>query len=189
MKPTPDQITQLLARYADGDRDALERLLPMVLPELRRIAARRLGRERAWHTIRPSDLVQEAYVRLARQRDPRWENRAHFYAVAAYLMRLILVDYWRKHRVRIDATTPLVDGEPAGHVEPEVDLMALDEALSALETEDRLQAQVVELRYILGLSIEETAEALGIAKATVSRKWEQARRYLWRALRGKETKA
>jgi RNA polymerase sigma-70 factor, ECF subfamily len=179
-------VTQLLQRLSAGKQDALEELLPLVYRELRRLAGHYLRRERADHTLQPTALVHEAYLRLVDQRNVRWQNRAHFFGIAAQAMRRILVDHARTHgRVKrggdqpkqpLDEATVAVGGRP-------VDLLALDEALTQLAARDERQSRVVELRYFGGLSVEETAEVLGVSPATVKREWSMARAWLYQQLR------
>jgi RNA polymerase sigma factor (TIGR02999 family) len=182
-----DDITRMLADYRGGDRDAFGRLLPLLYGELRRIAARRLRGERSGHTLQPTDLVHEAYLKLADQRDARWQNRAHFYGAAARVMRNILVDYARTRlagkrgggAVRVTLVDAFVGSDA-----PDVDVIALDDALRALAEFDPQKCRIVELRYFGGLSIEETAEAVGISTATVKREWTVAKVWLHQRLTG-----
>ena len=180
-----NQVTELLVRWRRGDRTALDSLLPLVYSELRRIANHFLQDERPDHTLQSTALVHEAYLRLAQQDLPQWQNRAHFFAVAAQLMRQILVDYARSHRA----------SKRGGHVyklaldeaeeQPralEVDIVALDDALKSLAQMDSQQSRVVELKFFGGLSIDDTAEVLGISASTVKRDWITARAWLFREL-------
>ena len=178
-------VTDLLLSWRHGDPAALDRLLPLVYDELRRIAARHLRRERAGHSLQPTGLVHEAYLRLVGAPGPEWQDRAHFFGVSARLMRQILVDHARARgaakRGGAARRVTLTDHvEPA--VERDLDLLALDEALRRLEEMDPVQGRVVELRYFTGLSIEETAEVLGKSPATVNREWRMARAWLRREL-------
>jgi RNA polymerase sigma factor (TIGR02999 family) len=183
--PSPRAVTLLLGDLAAGKREALDELLPLVYAELRRCAARSLRRERPGHTLQATALANEAYLRLVDQRDARWQNRAHFLAIAAQAMRRILIDYAREHgrqkrgggqeRVPLDEISVGVDAGP-------VDLMALDEALDRLAALDGRQARIVELRYFGGMSVEEVAEALAISPSTVAREWSHARAWLRHAL-------
>jgi len=179
--PAQKRITDLLVAWNDGRPEALEALLPLVYAELRSLASGYLRRERGDHTLQPTALVHEAYLRLVDQRRVKWRNRAHFYGIAARMMRRVLVDHARaKHAVRRGGGVefvPLVDDQASASV-PGVDVIALDEALERLAALDERQAQIVELRYFGGLSIEETAEALGISDATVAREWTAARAWL-----------
>ena len=166
-----------------GDRKALDRLLPLVYGELRRLAASYLKQERPDHTLQPTALVHEAYLRLTRQRDVVWQNRAHFFGIAAQMMRRILVDHARKRQAaKRDAAAfrIVTDVDDAADRAPE--LLALDAALSSLETLDPQQAKVVELRFFAGLTVEETAEVAGISEATVKRDWRTAKAWLRREI-------
>ena len=185
MQP-PESVTQLLVKWSNGDRKALDKLTPLVYSELRRLAGNYLRRERQNHTLQPTALVNEAYLKLIDQKNAHWQNRAQFYGVAAQLMRRILVDHARQHqaakrggsdqqRFSITSAEKLVR-------QPEVDLLALHEALEELTTIDPQQERIVELRFFGGLSIEETAEVLGIGHATVERDWKMARAWLRRKL-------
>lgn len=180
--PQPPRITGLLLAWSDGRRDALEELLPIVYDELRRIASRYLRRESQNHTLEPTALVHEAYLRLIDQRRVRWRNRAHFYGVSAQIMRRILVDHARAERAdkRGGRTAHVTIGDvdiaaPPAH---DVDVVALDEALQRLAAFDRQQARIVELRYFGGLTIEEVAEVLGLSAATIVREWTVAKAWL-----------
>lgn len=185
MQP-PEGVTQLLVDWSNGDQKALDKLMPLVYSELRRLAGNYLRRERPGHTLQPTALVNEAYLKLIDQRNAKWQNRAQFYGVAAQLMRRILVDHARQHqaakrggsdqrRLSITSAERLVQ-------QPEVDLLALHEALEELATLDAQQERIVELRFFGGLSIEETAEVLGVGHATVERDWKMARAWLRRQL-------
>jgi len=185
----PD-ITQLLAEYREGDRDAIDRLMPLVYAELRRIAARSLRAERKEHTLQPTALVNEAYLRLVDQQNPVWQNRAHFLGCAARLMRNILVDHARAHRAdkRGGGQVRVTLGEELLRIEErEVDLLALDAALDRLAEQDEQKSRIVELRYFGGLSTEETAEVLGVSDRTVKRAWALARAWLRRELERERT--
>ena len=183
----PQEITLLLARWSEGDRSALERLLPMVHAELRRIARRQMQAERPGHTLQATALVNEAYLRLMGQGGVTWQDRAHFFAFCAQVMRHILIDHARARardkrgggalHVSLNEAAALVAGESA-----RVDVLALDEALRALETVDPQKSRIVELRYFAGLSLEETAEVLGISQTTVRRQWRRAKAWLYRAI-------
>lgn len=180
-------VTQLLHAWGGGDAGALDQVVPLVYAELRRQAERYLRREAPGHTLQTTALVHEAYLRLVDQRSARWESRAQFFGVAAQLMRRILVDHARGHhaakRGGSAIQVPLEEGTAAAQ-ERDVDLLALDEALTRLAALDERQARVVELRYFMGLGIEETAEALAISPATVKREWAMARAWLRRELGG-----
>jgi len=181
----PQEITRLLAEWAGGDRAALDRLTPLVHAELRRIARRQMSGERHGHTLQATALVNEAYLRLAGQGGFEWQGRAHFFAVCAQVMRHILIDHARAHardkrggggaHVSLDEAA-VVAGERAS------ELLALDEALRALEALDAQKGRIVELRYFTGLSVEETAEVLKISPTTVRREWRRAKAWLYRAI-------
>jgi RNA polymerase sigma factor (TIGR02999 family) len=180
-------ITALLARWADGDPEAFRRLIPLVYNELRAAAEYRLRQEREGHTLQPTALVHEVYLRLAGLRHAELRNRAQFFGAAANVMRRVLVDYARQRRARKRGGpsarhVPLVDSLESP-ISRDVDFAALDEALSALERVAPDRARVVELRYFGGLSIEETGVYLDIAPATVKRHWAFARAWLFRRLR------
>ena len=180
-----NKVTQLLADWRQGNREALSALIPLVYDELRRLAHSHLNRERSGHTLQSTALVNEAYMRLVHQ-DLEINNRAHFFAVSSHLMRQILVDYARRHRAakRGDGTDNLTLGEAAALLpgKGNFDLLALDEALNELGRLDPQQTRVVELRFFGGLSIEETAAVVGISPATVKREWTTARAWLHREL-------
>lgn len=181
MKP-PEGVTQLLKDWGDGDQAALDRLMPLVYGELRRLANNYLRRERANHTLQPTALVNESYLRLVDQKNARWQNRAQFYGVAAQLMRRILVDHARLRQAEKRGGTQqrrlsLSNVDRAAD-KPEVDLLALHESLNELAKVDPQQSRIVELKFFGGLSIEETAEVLGVGHATVERDWKMARAWL-----------
>jgi len=179
------QVTQLLGRWRGGDREALDALVPLVYDELKRIAQRYLRNERPGHTLQSTALVHEAYVRLTNQELPQWQNRAHFFAVAAQLMRQILVDHARAHRAdkRGGGACKLTLDEAEQNPQPvDVDVIALDDALKTLTEMDPQQGKVVELKFFGGLSIEDTAEVLGVSPSTVKRDWITARAWLHREL-------
>ena len=172
-------------RWRGGDKAALDSLMPLVYNELHRIATRYLQKERSDHTLQSTALVHEAYVRLAEQDLPQWQNRAHFFAVAAQLMRQILVDYARSHRAsKRGGDICKVGLDDAGDKAEalDVDIIALDDALKSLAEMDSQQSRVVELKFFGGLSIEDTAEVLGISASTVKRDWITARAWLHREL-------
>lgn len=182
--PSHQEITRLLADWSGGDESALDKLIPLVHAELRRIASRQMGRERAGHTLQPTALVNEAYVRLAGNSDLRLQSRAHFFAVCAQVMRHVLIDHARareREKRGGGALRVSLDDASAGEGQ-DADLVALDEALGALEEVDPQKARVVELRYFGGLSIEETAEVLGVSPTTVKREWRRARAFLRREM-------
>jgi RNA polymerase sigma factor (TIGR02999 family) len=177
----------LLVRWSDGQAEVLNDLMPLVYDELRDIARGRLARERSGHTLEPTALAHEAFLRLWCQRRVRWQNRAHFFAVASEMMRLILVEHARKRAAvkrgaGVRMTT--LDGINAAAKPKNGDVLELHQALERLAALDGRRARVVELRYFGGLSLEETAEALAVSRATVKRDWETARRWLYRELRG-----
>jgi RNA polymerase sigma factor (TIGR02999 family) len=182
----------MLIDWSNGDREALDRLLPVVYTELRRQAARHLRRERAGHTLQTTDLIHEAYLRLVDQKNVRWQNRAHFFAVAAQSMRRILVDHARRrHRAKRGGSAialPLDEGLLVAAEKSEVDLLALDEALTRLAAIDVRQGQVVELRFFSGLSIEETATVLGVSLTTVKDDLNMAKAWLRREMGGGKEK-
>ena len=182
------QITHLLLAWGQGDQAALEALMPLVYDELRKVAARHLRGQREGHTLQTTALVNEAYLRLIDASQVQWQNRAHFFAVAAHFMRRILVDFARSrnYQKRGGGAQP-VELDEAMILAPErgADLLALDEALTRLQALNERQAQVVELRYFGGLSEEETAEALNISVRTVRRDWNFARVWLHRELTGR----
>ncbi|MDQ3749357.1 MAG: sigma-70 family RNA polymerase sigma factor [Acidobacteriota bacterium] len=176
------EITQMLQEWSGGKQEALDALLPLVYEELHRQASRYLRRERRDHTLQTTALIHEAYLKLIDQREVNWQNRAHFFGIAAQAMRRILVDYAReRHRAKrggIGENLPLEDAALIVSEERRVDLVALDEALTRLAKFDERQARIVELRYFSGLSIEETAEVLRISPATVKSDWNVAKAWL-----------
>lgn len=179
-------ITLLLKGWTAGDQAAAEEVLPLVYEELRRIASRQLRQERDAHTLQATAIVHEAYLRLSGQEGLRWPSRAHFYAFAAHLIRRILVDYARtRNRAKREGRYEKVTLADAGDLalEKSPDLMALDEALSALEKLDPRKAAVVELRFFAGLSLEEIAGQLGVSPETVGRDWRRAKAWLYTSLR------
>ena len=174
-------ITELLVDWSKGDQAALDRLAPLVYDELRRMARTYLRGERPDHTLQATALVNEAYLRLVDQRRVTWQNRAHFFGIASQMMRRILVNHAvaRAAAKRGAGAERLRLGEAAGLAAgPDAELIALDEALKELEKLDQRQSRIVELRYFGGLSLEETAEALGLSRATVKREWATARLWL-----------
>jgi RNA polymerase sigma factor (TIGR02999 family) len=188
---SPQDITRMLIDWSEGDREALDRLIPIVYTELRRQASRQLRRERPGHTLQTTALIHEAYLRLVDQRGARWQSRAHFFAVSAQLMRRILVDHARRRRrakrggsaVALPLDEGLVAAGGTG-----ADLLALDEALERLAAVDARQSRIVELRFFGGLSIEETAEALGVSLTTVKDDLKLAKAWLRRELGGRGAK-
>jgi RNA polymerase sigma factor (TIGR02999 family) len=179
------EITQLLLAWGRGEQAALDRLTPLVYDELRRLAHRYMGRERPGHTLQTSALVNEVYLRLVDSSHVRWQNRVHFFAVSAQLMRRILVDFARgRNNLKRGGDVRRVSLDHALLVSHEhsTDLVALDDALKALASLDARQGQVVELRFFGGLSVEETAEVLHVSEGTVRRDWSLARAWLHREL-------
>jgi RNA polymerase sigma factor (TIGR02999 family) len=185
------RVAELLANWGHGDQDAREALIPLVYVELRRIARRHLLHERPDHTLQSAALVHEAYLRLIHQEGPQWQNRAHFFGVAAQLMRQILVDHARNRlAAKRGAGAPrlTLDPEIALPQKREVDLVALDDALNELASLDPQQSRIVELRFFGGLSIRETAVAVGISPATVKREWATARTWLQREMQNRDAR-
>jgi len=182
--PSPEEITQLLTEWGNGDRAALEKLMPLVYEELRRLAHHYLRRERAGHTLQTTALVNEAYLKLVGEREMRWQNRAHFFGVAAQMMRMVLVDYARSRRYAKrggGARRESLD-EALMVASHRAELVALDDALKGLAGIDERKSRVAELRFFGGLSVEETAEVLGVAPVTVMREWRLAKAWLHREL-------
>jgi RNA polymerase sigma factor (TIGR02999 family) len=187
MTPPRDQPTQLLEQLQAGDRSAADRLLPLVYEEFRQLARHYLQQERANHTLQPTALVHEAYMKLIDQSRVNWQGRTHFFAVAAQAMRRILVDHARhhlrlkrgggQHRVTLD------EGVALSSKDRDEDVVALDEALEKLADFDPRQAKVVEMRFFAGLSVEEVAQQLGVSKRTVEGDWTMARAWLSRELK------
>jgi RNA polymerase sigma factor (TIGR02999 family) len=182
---TRERISQLLSDWAKRDPAAREQLVPIVYDELRRLAHHYMRGERAGHTLQTTALVNEVYLRLAGIDGLRWRDRAHFFAMAATLMRRVLVDYARQRgREKRGAGISVTSlDENAVAAQPGVDIVALDEALARLAAVDPQQSRVVELRFFAGLSVDETAEALGISPATVKRDWATAKLWLYNELR------
>jgi RNA polymerase sigma-70 factor, ECF subfamily len=183
------EVTVLLGDWSGGDERALEKLIPLVQPELHRLAHHYMSRERTGHTLQTTELLDEAYLRLVGDPKRDWQSRAHFVAAAAQLMRRIMVDHARERRslkrgggaqkIRLDEATPVVETRSE-------ELLALDEALERLAGQDRRKSQIVELRYFGGLTITETAEFLKLSLRTVEREWTMAKAWLYRALSGEE---
>lgn len=175
-------VTTLLKAWSAGDEQAAEELLPLIYSELRGLAGHFMRRERPWHTLQSTALVHEAYLRMIDKKEVAWQDRAHFFALAAREMRRILVEHARSKnagkRGGLSLTLPLRD-EDAVVAPKDVDLLALDEALQGLESVDLQQAQLVELRYFGGLTVEELALVVGVSTATVDRKWRSARAWLY----------
>jgi RNA polymerase sigma factor (TIGR02999 family) len=180
---TPDNVTKLLVELTDGNTQVLELLLPIVYNELRSLANNYLRRERDDHTLQPTALVHEAYIKLVDQKNVQWQNRAHFFGVAANIMRRILVDHARKHNAdkrggefskeQLEEALVVVSDEKS------FELLALDDALEQLAKVDPQKSRIVELRYFGGLSVEETAEVMGISEITVKRHWKMAKAWLY----------
>jgi RNA polymerase sigma factor (TIGR02999 family) len=183
---SPGEVTRLLIAWNEGDRAAVERLMPLVYGELRRIAERQFRRERAGHTLQPTAVVHEAYFRLVDQTRVTWKNRGHFFAIAAQAMRRILIDHARAREAdkrggreeRVTLDLGIASPEPAD----DVDLLALDEALVRLKALDEPQARIVELRFFGGLSIDETAEVMETSPSSIKREFRSARAWLFREL-------
>lgn len=184
---TEPDVTDLLLAWNRGEAAALDELMPRVVSELRRVAASYLARERSDHTLQPTALVNELYLRLVDQQRVAWNDRVHFYAAAARTMRHILVDHARARRCEKRGSgavaVPLSEADEVA-MQQEVDLLALDRALETLAAREPRQGQVVELRFFTGLTLAETAKALGTSHATVSRDWAFARAWLFRELEG-----
>ena len=183
--PSQKQITQMLVDWGNGDQAALEKLTPLVYSELHRLARRYMGRERPGHTLQTSALVNEAYIRLIDWKNIHWQNRAHFFAVSAQLMRRILVDFARsRNYAKRGGAARKVSLEEATVISREkgAELVALDDALDSLARLDDRQSRVVELRFFGGLELEEIAEVMNISVGTVRRDWSLARAWLHREL-------
>lgn len=185
MGPSPDEVTRLLRDWGSGDQQALEKLVPLIYKELRQLAHTCLYRERPGHTLQTTALVHEAYLKLIDQREARWQNRAHFFAIAAQAMRRILVDSARRHTAlkRGGLAENLALDEVANvSLEPDPILLPLNEALNKLADFDSQQSRIVELRFFGGLTIEETAEVMKLSSDTIKREWAMARAWLRQAL-------
>jgi RNA polymerase sigma-70 factor (ECF subfamily) len=184
-KPPTPEITQLLVAWSEGDQAAMERLTPVVYAELHRLAARHMAGERPGHLLQTTALVNEAYLRLIDWKNVKWQNRAHFFGMAAHMMRRILVDFarnqGREKRGAGAIRVPLSEATDAASPRS-ADLVAIDDALKTLETLDQRQSRVVELRFFGGLSLEETAAALGVSVGTVRRDWSLAQAWLYKEL-------
>lgn len=185
MLPPKHQVTELLHQWRNGDKDALDKLTPLVYDELHRLAHRYISRERPGHTLQTTALLNEAYVRLVDQNEVEWQNRSHFFGVAAQVMRHILVDYARQHisakRGGDFQKLALDDGSIVSR-ERAVELVALDEAMQALNEIYPRRSKVVELRYFGGLNNKEASELLNVSEATIERDWRFARAWLYREL-------
>jgi RNA polymerase sigma-70 factor (ECF subfamily) len=181
-----DDISTLLRAWSDGDQSALKALTPIVYDELRRLAHYYMDRERSGHSLQTTALVNEAYMRLVDYKRMKWQNRAHFFAVSAQLMRRILVDHARSHNLRRGAGVQHVSLEElaimGGHPAADADFVALDDALNTLASLDPRKVQIIEMRFFGGLSVEETAEVLKVSAATVRRDWSIAKFWLYREL-------
>jgi RNA polymerase sigma factor (TIGR02999 family) len=181
----PQDVTQMLAEWRNGDPGAFDRLMPVIYGELRRLAHNYMKRQPPGHTLQTSALVNEAYLRLAGQREVDWQNRAHFFAIAARIMRSLLIDHLRSRRfakrgggarrVSLDEVALISDQRSE-------ELLALDQALTGLSAIDERKARIVELRYFSGLSVEETAEVMGLSAITIKREWLKAKAWLYREL-------
>lgn len=185
MKPSPSEVTRLLLEWSSGDRAALDQLVPLVYDELHRLAHHYMRQERAQHTLQTTALVNEAYVRLIDQTSVHWQGRAHFFAIAAQMMRRILVDYARSRRyAKRGGEAQQVSFDESAIVSPQKDteLVAIDEALTDLAEHDARKSKIVELRFFGGLNIEETAEVMGISPTTVQREWRSAKAWLYQAI-------
>ena len=187
--PPIGEVSGLLRAWGDGDRGALDKLTPIVYDELHRLAHHYMRGERPGHSLQTSALVNEAYMRLVDYKGMQWQNRAHFFAVSAQLMRRILVDHARRHNLKRGGGVQHISLEEIAIVggERSADLVALDEAMDALALLDPRKVQVVEMRFFGGLSVEETAEVLKVSSVTVMRDWSTARAWLYRELNGGKT--
>jgi RNA polymerase sigma factor (TIGR02999 family) len=180
-------VTELLARWRSGDQKAFDALMPLVYTELRQLAQHYLRQERSDHTLQSTALVHEAYLRMAGKSPPEWQDRAHFFGIAAHLMRQILVEHARGRGAAKrggGATRMTLDESMSITQQKEVDVIVLDKALQDLTALDAQQGRIVELRFFGGLTIEDTSEVLGISPATVKREWVTARAWLFRAMTG-----
>lgn len=190
MPAVTEEITQLLANWSAGEPQALERLVPLVYPELRRMARRQMARENPNHTLQTSALINEAYLKLVDRQQTDWQNRAHFYAVAAQVMRHILIDHARRHlynkrgggaqHVPLEEAEIIKDGRAA-------DLLALDEALNTLVKLDPRRSQIIELKFFAGLNAEEISEVMNVSPSTVQREWRAAKAWLRHTISGQIT--
>jgi RNA polymerase sigma factor (TIGR02999 family) len=189
---TVGEVSRLLRAWSEGDQGALERLMPIVYDELRRLARHYIQGERPGHSLQATALVNEAYTRLVDYKRMQWQNRAHFYAVSAQLMRRILVEHARRHNLKrggglrhvsLEETAVVREGLTQGKTQG-ADLVALDDAMNALSQLDPRKVQIVEMRFFGGLSVEETAEVLKISPITVKRDWRAAKAWLYRELTG-----
>jgi RNA polymerase sigma factor (TIGR02999 family) len=178
-----NEITQMLMELTDGNTDVVNQILPHIYDELKRLAGSYLRRERPDHTLQPTALVHEAYMKLIDQKNVRWQNRAHFFGIAAQVMRRILMDHARKHKAEKRGgeadKLPIDEGIIVVSQESSSQLLALDDALKTLAELDPQKAKIVELRYFGGLSIEETAEVMGVSVPTINRQWKMAKAWLY----------
>ena len=191
MTPTPQDVTELLLDWSNGNQAALDQLMPLVYEELHRLAHRYMARERLEHTLQTSALLNEAYLKLVDQKNVRWQNRAQFLGIAAKLMRQILVDHAKqRHRIKRGGDARHVPLDEAVVVSPAraAEMMALDDALQTLAAVDQRKSQILELRFFGGLSIEETAEVLGVSPGTVMRDWTLAKAWLRMEMTGENFK-
>jgi RNA polymerase sigma-70 factor, ECF subfamily len=187
--PPQQEVTRLLEAWSGGDEDALAKLIPLVQPELHRLAHHYMSRERTGHTLQTTELLDEAYLRLVGDPKRHWQNRTHFVAAAAQLMRRIMVDHARERRARKrggDAVKVSLDDAALVSEKRSEELLALDEALEKLAAQDPRKSQIVELRYFGGLTVEEAAAFLKLSPRTVKREWRMARAWLYCALSGEE---
>jgi RNA polymerase sigma-70 factor, ECF subfamily len=184
--PSPKELTQLLVDWSNGDQEAINILMPLVYEELRRLARNYMRRERPGHSLQTSALINEVYLRLIDQKNISWKNRAHFFGISARLMRQILVDHARSHKYAKRGgdmlKVPLDEAADIGEKRAS-DIVALDDALKSLAVIDEQQCHIVELRFFGGLTIEETAEVLGLSHATIEREWSMARAWLRREMK------
>jgi RNA polymerase sigma factor (TIGR02999 family) len=188
MESAANEVTQLLLDWSNGNKTAMEKLLPLIYGELRRIARNYLNREREGHTLQTTALVHEAYLKLIDQRSVHWQNRAHFFAIAAQAMRRILLDHARRHVTEKrggEGRKISLDDAESPSLSPDENLIALDHALNKLAEIDPQASRIVELRYFGGLTVEETAEVMELSPRTVKREWAMARGWLYRAITGK----
>ncbi len=182
----PNDVSKLLRAWSDGDQSALDSLTPIVYEELRRLAHHYMERERPGHALQTTALVNEAYIRLADYKRMQWQDRTHFFAVSAQVMRRILVDFARSHNIKRgrDVQHVALDGIAVVSGDRTGDLVALDDALNSLACLDPRKVQIIEMRFFGGLSVEETAEVLKVSPATVRRDWSIAKFWLYRELGG-----
>ena len=189
MPPLPGEITQLLIKWSEGDRAAFEELVPVVYVELKKLAKRYMGKERTDHTLQTSALINEAYLRLVDRHTVKWQDRKHFFAVSAQIMRHILIDHARSYRYTKRGAgaerVPLEEVEVL-RIDRAEELLALDTSLKELELFDPRKSRITELRFFGGLTVEETAEVMGLAPVTVMREWRGAKAWLHRAMTGNQ---